>query len=177
MPLAVQILLLVVAVTAGVYDILYRRIPNWLVLPMWLIAFAVNGMLLGWVGVTQAGLGFGLAMLIYFPLYLLRAMGAGDVKLMAAIGALVGPQNWIAVFLFAAVFGAAGAVFLMIAARRVRRTFLNIASIMSALTRFRAPYKNHEELDVRSTRAFRLPHGAAIALGCIAFTAFGPLFR
>ena len=85
----IQALVAVLALTAGVYDILYRRIPNWLVLPCWVVGFVVNGYLAGWAGIKTAALGFGLSMLICVPLYVVKARAAGDVKLMAAIGALV----------------------------------------------------------------------------------------
>lgn len=46
----------------------------------------------------MAGKGLLLALAIYLPLYLIRGMGSGDVKLMAAVGALVGPGAWFQIF-------------------------------------------------------------------------------
>ena len=70
---------------AAVYDIRFRRIPNWLVLTGLVLGLGLNTFLFRWPGARASLLGIGLAFLIYFPLYLLRGMGAGDVKLMAAI--------------------------------------------------------------------------------------------
>src|ERR1700689_4273619 len=95
LPPVVQVVLVLIVVTAGIYDLRYRRIPNWLVLAGLVMGFGLNTFLFELTGLTRAALGMGLALLIYFPLYLLRAMGAGDAKLMAAVGSVVGPGNWI----------------------------------------------------------------------------------
>lgn len=152
---------------AGVYDIRYRRIPNWLVLPAVLVGFALNAFLFGLAGLSHAGLGFGLAVLIYMPLYVLRGMGAGDVKLAAALGAFLGWQNWLMLFMLAAVIGGVLAVVLMIVCGRFRKTLWNTAYILWELVHLRSPHHRSEELDVKSPRAFRLPHGAVLALGTL----------
>ncbi len=172
----VQVLLVILVVVAGAYDILYRRIPNWLVLPCWILGFAVNAAIADrvWSGLGSAAAGFGLAMLVYFPLYLLRGMAAGDVKLMAAIGALVGPTAWLFIFIFSGLVGGVIAIFVMLAHRRFRKTFRNLGYIVWEMTHLRAPHKRDEELSVDSPRSFRLPHGAVIALGCFAFLGVRP---
>src|SRR3954466_2040420 len=88
---AAQILLGILVLVAAGYDIRYRRIPNWLVLAGIVTGFAWNVFSSGWSGLGHAAAGFGLGLALYFPLYLLRARGAGDVKLLAAVGAIVGP--------------------------------------------------------------------------------------
>ena len=108
-------------------------------------------------------LGFG----IYFVLYLLRAMGAGDVKLMAAVGAAVGPSNWMAVFTATAIAAGAGAIFLMVVKGRVRQTLWNVGYILGELIRFRPPYLRRSSLDVRDPGALTMPHGIAIAAGTV----------
>jgi prepilin peptidase CpaA len=86
--LVIKVVLLALVLTAAFYDLRWRRIPNWLVLAGVLLGFGLNGFLSGAPlrGLLQALLGFGLASLVYFPLYVIRAMGAGDVKLMMAVG-------------------------------------------------------------------------------------------
>ncbi len=162
-----QYLLLAIVLIAAYFDIRYRRIPNWLVGPALLIGFAVNTLLFGWAGLAHAGLGFGLAILIYFPLYMLRGMGAGDVKLMAAIGALVGWRIWLAIFIFTGLLGGVLAIVLILIRGRLRRTFTNTFYILWDLMNLRQPYLRSAEVDVRSDKAFRLPHGAVIALGAV----------
>jgi prepilin peptidase CpaA len=171
LPPIMKAVLLLIVITAGIYDLRYRRIPNWLVLTGVLVGLALNVLLFGITGLERAGLGLGLALLIYFPLYLLRAMGAGDAKLMAAIGSIVGPGNWIGLFMVTAILGGITALIVLLFARRVRKTFWNVGWIMNEVAHLRAPYHSSEELDVRSSRAMRLPHGAVIALGAIVFLA------
>src|SRR5215831_17994976 len=105
MTLASQWVLLSLVVAAGVYDILYRRIPNWLVASGLAVGIALNLFLFGWTGLKSSLLGIGLAMAVYFPLYLLRGMGAGDVKLMMAVGAIVGPGTWFGILIFTGILG------------------------------------------------------------------------
>jgi prepilin peptidase CpaA len=169
LPLVVQAVLIVIVVTAGIYDLRYRRIPNWLVLAGLVVGFGLNAFLFELAGFANSAKGMGLALLIYFPLYLLRAMGAGDAKLMAAVGSIVGWGNWLAVFVLTAVIGGVMGLIVLLFAGRVRKTFWNIGWILSEVLHFRAPYHSSQELDVRSAKAMRMPHGVAIALGSIAF--------
>jgi prepilin peptidase CpaA len=167
-----QVVLALMAIVAAVYDIRYRRIPNWLTLSGVLVGIGLNSFLNtslhNW---RSALMGLGLAFLIYFPLYLLRGMGAGDVKLMAAIGALVGPANWFGIFLFSNVLGGIAAVVLLLSKGGLRRTFSNVGYMLNELAHFRPPYMRKQELDLRSPRAVTMPHGVAIALGSFVFLA------
>src|SRR5215475_14301148 len=100
-----QILLGILVGTAAVYDIRFRRIPNWLVLAGIIAGFSLNVSSSGSSGLAHAAGGLGLGFALYFPLYLLRARGAGDVKLLAAVGAIVGARNCFWVFILTAILG------------------------------------------------------------------------
>src|SRR5580704_14799486 len=105
-PFGVNVILVAMILTAAVYDILYRRIPNWLTIPGVLAGVALNSFLYqGWPGLRLSLLGLAVGFGSYFILYLLRAMGAGDVKLMAAIGAMVGLGDWFGIFIITAIIG------------------------------------------------------------------------
>ena len=83
-------------------DLRSRRIPNWLVLPFLVLGFAVSAWMHGWHGFLPSLEGAGLGLLIYGVLFFMGGMGAGDVKLCAAIGAWIGPvQLLYALFLTA----------------------------------------------------------------------------
>ena len=168
-PPAVQVLLLAVALIAGIWDLRTRRIPNWLVLSGLILGFALNTFLYGLPGVVLSLKGFGLALLIYVPLYLIRAMGAGDVKLMAGIGAILGAADWFAIFVATAIIGGLVALLLLAYRGGLGKSLWNVLFLLGELMRFRAPYLRREELDVKSPRAVTLPHGSVIALGVIAF--------
>lgn len=76
-------------------DLRSRRIPNWLVLPFLLAGLALSTWMHGWQGLGQSLGGALLGLVIYGVLFWMGGMGAGDVKLCAAIGAWVGPQQLI----------------------------------------------------------------------------------
>lgn len=177
--LGAQIALLLLVVPAAISDIRTRRIPNWLNLTGLAIGFAMNAWLADRLleGLKKSALGMLLAFGVYFVLYLIHAMGAGDVKLMAAVGAIVGPADWFGIFLVTALIGGAFALILIFSKGRARKTLWNVAYLLSEVAHFRAPYMTREELDVKSSKAARLPHGFTIAVGCVLFIAAGYLLK
>lgn len=176
LPFPLALLLAAATVSAGLYDIRFRRIPNWLTVATLVAGFLGNLVVPEAPGLIASLAGFGLALLIYAPLYLLRAMGAGDVKLLAAIGAVVGPRTWFVVFLFSVVIGSLLGLVLLLTKGRLRRTFANIGSILSELAHLRVPYAKEPDLDVSSPSAAAMPHGAAVALGSLLYLVLtGPL--
>ena len=170
-PIPAPVLWSLAAVTlvAALTDMRSRRIPNWLCATGVLLGFAVNTYLTGWAGLTSAGMGFGVALLIYVPLFALRAMGGGDVKLMAAVGALAGPTDWFTIFILASALGGAFALGLLFLKSRLSYTFSNIWHILCNLARLRAPYADRPDLDVGHSGALTMPHGVAIAAGTFVF--------
>lgn len=164
-----QILLGILVAIAAVFDIRYRRIPNWLVLAGIIVGFSWNVYSSGWSGLLRAAEGLGLGFILYFPLYLIRARGAGDVKLLAAVGAVTGPGNCFLIFILTAILGGLIALILLLIRGRLRKTLFNVGWMMQDLMHVRAPYKSSEELDVTSNKGMRLPHGAMIAVGVLAF--------
>ncbi len=176
-PPGVEALLLAVVLGAAVYDVRYRRIPNWLSLSGVLVGLALNAFLDPvWPGLRLSLMGLGMGFGVYFLLYALRAMGAGDVKLMAAVGALVGWRDWFGTFLITAIIGGAMALILVAAKGRVKKTLWNLSFILSELKSGRPAYMRKEDLDVRNPRALGLPHGAVIAVGTIFFLALAAHF-
>lgn len=167
-------LLLILVITAGGYDLRYRRIPNWLTAAGVTLGIAVNGFEKGlWRGLLFSLTGLALPLVIYLVLYALRAAGAGDGKLMAAVGAMAGWKNWIGIFLITAVIGGIAALALSIWRGRLKKTLTNVGFVLSEMTHGRPAYLTNEELDVRSSKALRLPHGAVIAAGTTLYLVFG----
>ena len=172
---AVPVVLLTVMIAAAVYDIRYRRIPNWVTAGGVVLGIAINAVIGESAGrgflfaLTGFGVGFG----VYMALYILRAMGAGDVKLMAAVGALVGWKAWFGVFFVTAIVGGIMALMLVVARGRLKHTLWNVGFIVSEMGHGRPAYVGKEELDVRSPKAIGLPHGAVIAVSVIFFLAIG----
>jgi prepilin peptidase CpaA len=90
---AIVVLLTVVLVTAMCIDLRSSRIPNWLTFPAMGVALLAHAWLAGFPGalLSLAGLGAGLG--LFLILYVSGCIGAGDVKLMAAVGAIMGPYG------------------------------------------------------------------------------------
>ena len=103
--LALILFLTSVLIMAAVYDIRFKKIPNLLTYPTAGAAIAYHTVLHGYGGLlfSMEGIGLGIAILI-FP-YLMGGMGAGDVKLMGAVGGLLGPKGVFMAFLFTAIIG------------------------------------------------------------------------
>src|SRR4029077_1700113 len=100
-------LAVLVAACAAISDVRQRRIPNLLTYPAMVAGLLLQGMLHGWKGLllgAGGGLIFGGVFLLF---YLVRAMGAGDVKLAAALGCIVGVSaSWHVMFTTAIAGGA-----------------------------------------------------------------------
>lgn len=175
MPVPLKIALIVLVVISGAFDLRTRKIPNWLTGSGILAGVGLQFWAEGIHGLTAAALGIGLAVLVYLPLYFLRGMGAGDVKLMAGVGAVCGPSIWFHVFIATSLLGGIVALILAAAKSRLKTTLFNLAGIISALVRGVAPSKRDPALDFRNPRALRLPHGAVIASGSVACLLFGAL--
>jgi prepilin peptidase CpaA len=153
---------------AGASDIRSRRIPNWLTLSGVCAGLVLHASTAGYAGTGVSAAGMMLGFGAYFVLYCLRAMGAGDVKLMAAVGAIVGPAGWISVFVATVIAGGLLALGVVIFKRRLRQTVWNVFFIVSEIAQFRAPYKRRGDLDVKDERSLKMPHGVAIAAGTAA---------
>jgi prepilin peptidase CpaA len=176
-PPGAAIVLLAVVLIAAIYDVRYRRIPNWISVSGVVLGIALNTFLYeGVAGLLFSLKGLGLGFGAYLLLYLLRAMGAGDVKLMAAVGSIVGWSDWCGIFIITAILGGIMSLVLVALRGRIRNTFWNIAFILSEMRKGRPAYLKREELDVRNPTAQGLPHGAVIAVSCVFFLAISAHF-
>src|SRR5260370_9434240 len=171
LPLASEIALAGLVVVAAVYDIRVRRIPNGLGAGGFCRGFILNTAILRLDGLALAGLGAMLALAIYLPLFALRAMGGGDVKLMVAIGALTGPRNWIILFLLTAILGGILALAMLLIRGGLVRAVQNVLFILGGLVRLRLPFRSDPALHISHPRAVTLPHGVSIAIGTLTFLA------
>jgi len=94
-----------VASLAAVIDVWSRRIPNWITFGTLALGLVLNTWLHGVEGLLAALVGAALGIGLLLPFYVMGGIGAGDVKLLGAVGALVGPQALISVALYGALVG------------------------------------------------------------------------
>jgi prepilin peptidase CpaA len=120
----------------------------------------------GQSGVLRCAAGWGLGLAVFLPFFLLRGMGAGDVKLLAALGAWVGPGVVVWVALYGAVAGAVFAVALSLAHGYLRPALGNIGHMFGYWMAF-GP-KPVPELTLSEAKAPRLPYALPITLGLVA---------
>jgi prepilin peptidase CpaA len=161
-------LLLLFLTGAVITDLRARIIPNALVLAGALTGILLAGLHLEGIGFLRALGGLALGLGIFLPTYLLRAMGAGDVKLMAMAGAFLGPAAVAEAALWVLLTG--GALALVFALRRgvARRMAANLREMYFSAAAS-VQIRTLPDLSAGPQTAARLPYAVAIALGVTAF--------
>jgi prepilin peptidase CpaA len=154
------VLLLVVAVYADVRD---RRIPNRITVPGLLVGLALGALLEGGIPLGALG-GAGLALLVSFPLVALGGLGAGDAKLLTAVGAYLGPGGLLPLLVYGGLAGG-----LMATGNAIRRgAILGLLANLGGLvlhwiTRGNRGYK----VSLTDPGAHSIPYGVAISAGAL----------
>lgn len=156
-------LLLPVAVAITYYDVRYRRIPNFIVIATLAGGVIISGIFGGFNGVLASLAGCALAFALMFALHIFGAMGAGDVKLFAAIGSVVGLALVLQTFVVVTATGGVIAVYSMIRAGTVRSSLHNVLMIfISFLPGWKMP-----RVTVPIDRRYTVPYGVAITFGSL----------
>lgn len=165
--LPLKALLALFAAWCAITDWRTRRIPNWLTMSALAAAFAGQVWLNGWAGAKASLGGLGVALLIKLPLFLLRGASGGDVKMMAAAGAMTGAMPFIGLFAVNALVGGVAALGLAIAKGRLGATLRNTATIARELGGGNLPHRSHPELDVDAPTALTIPRGVVFAAAAL----------
>jgi prepilin peptidase CpaA len=161
----IWVLALALACCGGWMDWRTRRIPNWLTVSGALAGLTANVILRGWHGALISLEGAGLALAILLPLVLLRGFGAGDWKLMGAMGAVMGWQAILSLLIISALISAVVAVFQMVAAKRVKATLWNVMSLAMGFATF--GLRANPEISLDNPNLIKQPFGAAVAAATV----------
>ncbi|SFI27397.1 prepilin peptidase [Nitrosomonas sp. Nm34] len=165
--------LIIFLLIAAWQDIHHYRIPNVLVFPGAIIGLLLNTLLpqeMGAFGFLTSLAGLGLGLMVLFPLYLLRAMGAGDIKLMAMIGAFVGPINMLSITLYILLAGGVLALSVVLLRRNLSKLLENLKIVL--LMRLAGlSMVNMYANGMFPESAGKLPYGVAIAAGTLFYLA------
>lgn len=145
---------------ATVIDLRTRRIPNELTAAIAGVGLGLAATGTSGIGVAASFAGFFLGLLLMMPGYMLGATGAGDVKLMGAVGAVMGPALVVSAFLFTAIAGGVLAVFVAVRRQRLTETLARTGQLVAGPGD--APQKIRG-----ATSASRFAYGPAIAIGTV----------
>ncbi|MEE9206807.1 MAG: A24 family peptidase [Gemmatimonadota bacterium] len=162
------IALIVMVAAAAALDVGTRRIPNLLTVSGFTLALVLRGM----SGTSDLGsglLGAALAFALSFPLFIAGGMGGGDVKLLTAVGAFLGPGQLIVALLATAVIGGLLGLIAAIRGHAVKETIVGTGRLLRDL--ILKPFRPGHPVTLPklgSPGAITVPYGVAIAAGAVA---------
>lgn len=156
-------LLVPLAIIITYYDVRYRRVPNAFVLATLISGLAINCIYAGASGALTSLGGCAIAFALMFVLHIFGAMGAGDVKLFAAIGALTGAHMVLPTFLVVLLMGGVLAVCATLRAGALRETLHRVLQIFAGLM----PGWEMPRFAVPADRRLTIPYGVAITTGSL----------
>ena len=160
-PNVLNLLMGCLVILASVSDIATKTIPNWITLSGMATAVMVHTAMRGAEGClfSLGGIAVGISLLL--PVYVFGGIGAGDVKLLGAIGGIVGPRDVLGVFAIACLVGGLYGVTVLLRHQGLKKTFLVL------LDRVHVRYKNAER-SAADLSPPTLRYGPVLAVGALA---------
>ena len=150
-----------IAAVAGWLDWRSRRIPNWLTVSGFGLGLFASIATLGWQGVQASLAGAGFALGVLLPLVWLRALGAGDWKLMGSLGAALGPRQVFMVLLTSVFIAGFMAVVQITRQKRWPASLRNLLELVRGLVIF--GFRAHPHITLDNPAMPTLPFGVAVA--------------
>ncbi len=163
--LALSTVAIVCATSAAIFDIAQQRIPNLLTGSGVLLGLTLHALAGGWREFVHSFIALAICGLCFLLFHIAGGLGAGDVKLIAAQGCLLGLSNAAALLTLTAIAGGVLAIVHAGLHGRLRETFRNLLKLFSHHAA--RGLRPHTELNVRNSRTLRLPYAVAIAAGCM----------
>lgn len=170
-------ILLMLITAAGFCDLKERKIPNKITFTGILIGIMFNIITVGGMGLLQSLLGMFAGLAIFFLPFVMGGMGAGDVKLMGAIGALMGWRFSVMTALYSAIVGGIMVLIYLLHTGKLRETLKKMLyALVNLLLQFairlgynKTVYKAHEKFSKNSHeyKKIYIPYGVAIAGGAV----------
>lgn len=159
----------IVLIVAAWIDGKELRVPNWITYPMVISGLIYSTYMGGWEGLGAGLLGMCVGLLCLLPLYAVGGMGAGDVKLMAGMGAWVGVTITLYAFAVSAVVGAIMAICMVLYKRSFKKHYDNAMMILLEWMSIRDPKELSRIAAERKPTMFLLPYGIPICVGSIGY--------
>lgn len=154
-------------------DFAERRVPNWLNALIAACGLAAQGVFFGWsdsetgMGVATGLLGLLVGFGVLIVPWMMHGMGAGDVKLMAAIGAWLGPWLTLLCFAAGAVIGGVTAVIMILTTGRAVHAYTNMQTIMQKMRRVDTAFSEFGGAKTFGNTSQLLPYGVPLTAGTI----------
>lgn len=165
-------LVTVVLIVAAVIDGVKLKVPNWITFPLILGGWGYSLASQGFEGLGWSLLGTAVGLLLLLPAYAIGGMGAGDVKLLAGVGAWVYATHTFYAFCVSAIVGAVLAVGMVLYRKSFTKHRLQFMSILREILVIRDPNELSKIAAERKPSMLLLPYGIPIAIGTIAYFSF-----
>ncbi|MES2222988.1 MAG: A24 family peptidase [Acidobacteriota bacterium] len=146
-------------------DLRSCRIPNWLVLPFLVAGVAVSGWMHGWHGVEQSLLGIALGTAILGVFCWMGGMGMGDLKLVAAVGAWIGPEQLLFALVLTGIVGGVMALGWALFGGFAGELFRGTGDLLFGLRK--RGLRPHPDLVLANPLTRKMPYAPAIAIGTL----------
>ncbi|HEY2411042.1 MAG TPA: A24 family peptidase [Pirellulaceae bacterium] len=159
----------VVLIVAAVIDGFELKVPNWVTFPFIVSGWIYSTLAFGWEGLGWSLLGMVVGLALLLPLYAIGGMGAGDVKLLAGVGAWIYGMHTAYAFSVSAIVGAALAVAMVLATRAWKRHAAQFMVILNEILVIRNPEQLSAIAAQRKPTMLLLPYGIPIAIGTIGY--------
>ncbi len=163
-------------VEAAIIDGLKLKVPNWLTFHLAAGGLAYATWAGGLAGLAWSGGGLALGLALLLPLHMIGGMGAGDVKLLAGVGAWVGPPVVLGSFVVSAIVGGVMAAAMVARSGEYIKHWALFQTIGHEILTVRSPDRLSESAAARKPTMMLLPYGIPIAFGTIGYFAWLGLF-
>jgi prepilin peptidase CpaA len=144
-------------------DVRYRRIPNPYVLAVLIIGLGLNALFGGVAGALSSLAGVAMAFGLMFVLHIVGSMGAGDVKLFGAVGAVIGSHLVLPTFVVVVLTGGLLALIISLFSGTLRTTLWRVLNILVGLM----PGAKIPRYEIPADRRLTIPYGVAITVGSL----------
>lgn len=156
-------------ILAAVIDGWKLKVPNWLTFPLIIGGWVFSWACYGWSGLGWSLVGTGVGLGLLLPAYAIGGMGAGDVKLLAGVGAWIGGTHTFYAFCLSAVVGGLIALAMMALTRRFRHHLALLGAIVREILVVKDPNRLAALAAERKGSMLLLPYGIPIAIGTIGY--------
>jgi prepilin peptidase CpaA len=152
-------------------DFSQKRVPNWLNLALIVVGFSVQGVFFGSQGLATGVLGMLVGFGVLIVPWLMHGMGAGDVKLMAAIGVWLGPVLTLYAFALGAGIGALVAMIMIVSTGRLRMACANMGIIVAKCSNPDTLFSEFGSAKSFGSTSQLLPYGVPLTAGTLVILA------